>query len=83
MAKSEKGEGTIAALSHELKQKDSLIEELETQIRNLCLHQPVPGSAHELSDFNNCEGGLNGVVRAVQEAVGLIQVGFGPVIQMK
>ncbi len=67
---------TIASLSHELKQKDTLIEELQSQLLNLRLHEPFsfPGTPHELSDFNNSEGGLNCVVRRIQEAVGIIQV---------
>ncbi|XP_035713215.1 sporulation-specific protein 15 isoform X3 [Folsomia candida] len=75
VSKGNKSDNTITALSSELKQKDGLIDELEGQLRNLRMHQPSvdPGVPHELSDFNNCQGGLTGVVRAVQEAVGLIK----------
>lgn len=66
----------VASMSQEMKHKDSLIEELQEQLRHMRL-QPTPSSSelsHELSDFNSCDGGLNGVVRSVREAMGLVKV---------
>jgi predicted RNase H-like nuclease (RuvC/YqgF family) len=79
VSKAGQSETDITALSHELKQKDTVIEELQRQLRQLRMTDTVslsPVAPHELSDFNTNDGGLHGVVRAVEEVSSLIQVWF-------
>jgi len=77
VSKAVHSESNLAAMSHELKQKDTIIEELQRQLRQLKLTDTTalsPVAPHELSDFNTNDGGLHGVVRAMEEVVSLIQV---------
>lgn len=76
-------ESTVSTLSHELKQKDETIEELQRRLEKLATAEPnangnaaslEPMNPNDLAIFNRHDGGLHGVARDVEEVVTLLQV---------
>ncbi|CAL8078072.1 unnamed protein product [Orchesella dallaii] len=83
IAKAVQSENTVTALSHELKQKDLTIEELQRKLQELTTCDPIASNVlsasssalnpNDLADFNKHDGGLLGVARDVEEVVTLLQ----------
>lgn len=90
IAKAVQSENTVTALSHELKQKDLTIEELQRKLEQLTTVETIGGNVgsmsslpsslsstmnpNDLAVFNKNDGGLHGVARDVEEVVTLLQV---------